>query len=299
LTTLGLGAVIAGRERIGSAGLGVAIMAKVYPVVFLPIVLIYLWRRGGVRAASGAAASTVAGAALVSLPFLIIAPLGMWSSLLDFTNRPLQVESTGAAILWAAHNVAGMPVNVLASFGSDNLVGSLPTVIVALMSMVLVVALAGIWLRFAREPRPNRDHLVLAATAAVCAFVLFGKVLSGQYLIWLIPLVALLRGPRGVAAAAILGAALVLTQQWYPARYPAWVYGLDDSVAWIVLLRDVTIGALFVTLAAPASWAAVAREWLGRSLGRPAIPSVRPVALGGSVAVRPAFMRLERGASKE
>jgi hypothetical protein len=300
LTTAALGAVLAGRGRLGSAGLGVAIMAKVYPVVFVPLVLLYLWRRSGVRAASLAGLSTIGGAALASMPFLVIAPQGMWSSLVDFTSRPLQVESSGAAILWIAHIVGDVPISILASFGSDNLVGPLPSVMVTASSLVLAIALAAIWLRFARQVRPSPDDLALAAVAAVCAFVLFGKVLSGQYLIWLIPLVALLRGTRGVSAAVLLGTALVLTQQWYPSRYPAWVYGLDDSVAWLVAVRDLTIGALFVTLAAPAGWAVAAREWLGRLTGPRVRPALRPAAAGGgAVAAQPAFMRLERPTSKD
>ena len=290
LATASLGAVIAGRERLGSAGMGLSIMAKVYPIVVVPLVLAYVWRRAGTRAAMAAGLSTVVGAALGAMPYLVMAPGGMLASLTDFMSRPLQVESAGAAILWTAHIVAGVPISVVAGFGSDNLVGPLPSAVITLMSVVLALALGAVWVGFARRRAPRGEDLALAAATAICAFVLFGKVLSGQYLIWLIPAVALLRGPRGVSAALILGGALVLTQQWYPARYPAWVYGLDDSVAWVVLARDLTLGALLVTLAAPTGWAAEVRGWLGRVTGRPSIPTMRPATLGGApVAVQPAF----------
>ena len=59
----------------------------------------------------------------------------------------------------------------------------------------------------------------LAARGRGGAFVALGKVLSPQFLIWLVPLVPLVRGRRGLAAAAMLGAAMLLTQAWFPDRY--------------------------------------------------------------------------------
>jgi hypothetical protein len=84
----------------------------------------------------------------------------------------------------------------------------------------------------------------------VCAFVALGKVLSPQYLLWLVPLVALVRGSRGLAAAALLAVSMLLTQYWFAApRYAA--YGRDFSYAELVLLRDLLLVALLGALALP------------------------------------------------
>jgi uncharacterized membrane protein len=251
LTVGGVAAVIAGRTRLGGAVLGVAVIAKVYPLVILPLAFTHVWRRWSGRAALMFTAFALASAALIAVPFLLIAPAGLWQSVRDLVARPLQVESLGAAILWAGHAVAGIPIAVATSFGSDNLVGPLPDAVATIQSIALVLALLGIWAWFVRAPGSDEQRLVTASAAAVCAFILFGKILSGQYLIWLVPLVALMKGNRAILAAIVLSAALVLMQQWYPARYPAWLVGADPGVSWIVLARDLTLAAALIVLVAP------------------------------------------------
>ena len=254
LTAVGLAAVLARHDRIGSAVLGFAVMAKVYPLAILPLVVAHVWRRQGVRAALADAGLAATGALLPALPFLIIAPAGLLRSLQDFLSRPLQVESLGAAGLWAAHAVAGIPIAVESGFGSDNLVGSLPDTIAAIETGALVVVLATIWVAFATRRTATGQHLVTGSAAAVCAVVVLGKVLSGQYLIWLVPLVALIDGRRGVVAAATLGAALLLTQQWYPGLYVAWLQGDFPIVTWLVLARDLLLVVLVAIIVVPQRW---------------------------------------------
>ena len=87
--------------------------------------------------------------------------------------------------------------------------------------------------------------------SVVCAFVAFGKVLSPQFLIWLIPLVPLVRGRRGLAASALLAAALLLTQLWFPFRYWDLVLHFGTLESWLVLLRDLVLVSLFAVLLWP------------------------------------------------
>ena len=119
-----------------------------------------------------------------------------------------------------------------------------------LFAVAQAATLVGLWIAFARGPA-TRERLTRYAAACVCAFVAFGKVLSPQYLIWLVPLVPLVRGARGLAATALLTAALVLTQVWFPERY--FDYALHFHLAGVVLLRDVVLVLLLAVLALPFS----------------------------------------------
>jgi L-cystine uptake protein TcyP (sodium:dicarboxylate symporter family) len=110
--------------------------------------------------------------------------------------------------------------------------------------------LVSLWIGFARGPA-DPARLVRYAAACVVAFVALGKVLSPQFLIWLVPLVPLVRGRRGVGASALLAVALVLTQLWFPFRYWDLALRFDELASWLVLVRDLVLVALLGVLAWP------------------------------------------------
>jgi hypothetical protein len=136
--------------------------------------------------------------------------------------------------------------------GSETIAGAHAVAVGAAHSVLQAAVLVWLWLRFARGPA-EPERLIRYSAAAVLAFVALGKVLSPQFLIWLIPLVPLVAGRRGLAASALVGAALVLTQLWFPSRYWEYAGGVDGTVTAIVLARDLVLVAALVILAAPAS----------------------------------------------
>jgi uncharacterized membrane protein len=250
LTVGGLAAVLARRERLGFAALGLGIAAKAFPAVVLPPALVYIWRTRGRREALiclGAAAAVVA---LVVVPFLALAPRGVGESIAHQAARPLQIESLGSALLLAAHHAGGLALTLDSSHGSHNLVGSLAGRIGTASSALLVLVLLAIWVAAARGPA-TPERLIRYSAASLAAFVALGKVLSPQFLIWLIPVVPLVRGRRGLAASGLLELALLLTQVWFPIRYYDLV-AFDPFPSWVVLARDLVLVALLVVLTAPA-----------------------------------------------
>jgi hypothetical protein len=245
-----LAAVLAGRERLGAGVLGLAVAAKLYPAVLLPLVVAWVWRRDGRRAALVVAGVSLGVVAACFVPFALLAPDGVGASLWRQLSRPLQIESLGAAAAIVLHNFGAVEVEMVGSHGSQNLAGTPGQAVGLLHTVAQGVALLGVWVAFARG-EANRERLVRYAALAVVVFVALGKVLSPQFLIWLVPLVPLVGGRRGLAASALLALALVLTQLWFPFRYWDYAREFDAGVAWLVLARDLVLVALAGVLAWP------------------------------------------------
>jgi hypothetical protein len=250
LTAGALAALLAGRDRVAGAVLGLAVAAKLYPLVLVPVAGIWICRRSGRRAALVSLAIFAAVVAACFLPFLALSPHGLWESVSRQAERPLQIESFGAGVLLVLHQIAGVGITMESSHGSQNLAGSGPDAIATLQSALQLAAVVAVWIWFARGPM-ERDRLVRAFAATVCAFIAFGKVFSPQFLIWLIPLVPLVRGRRGLAAGAILALALVLTQLWFPFRYWDLALHFRALPSWLVFLRDLAVVGLLAALLWP------------------------------------------------
>jgi hypothetical protein len=243
ITALAIAALVADREKLGLGLLGAGIATKVYPIVLVPVALIYVWRRSGPAAAARALAACVAVGALVVLPFAALAPGGVGYSTYLQLKRGLQMESLGASILMALDHVGLLHVHVVVGKPySLDISGHVGTAFAAVLTLVLVAVLVAVYVAFASAAN-TRQHLLDASVAAVVAYVAFGHVLSPQYIVWLLVLVPLLDGPTGVAASALLFAACALTLTWFPGRF--FHLAAVSQVSWFVLLRNLLLVALF------------------------------------------------------
>lgn len=252
LTAGAIACFVAGRNRLGHGVLALGFAAKLYPALLLPLSIALVWKRRGRREALICLGIFAAVALVIFLPFFVLAPRGVLHSVFEQGSRPLQIESLGAAVLLALHHLFGLGATMVSSHGSQNLGGSLPNALAVIQSILQWAAIIGTWVWFARG-EPGFERFVRACALTVGAYIALGKVLSPQYMIWLIPLVPLVWGRRGVWASGLFGLACVLTQTWFPYRY--WVFALHfDAVAsWTVLVRDLVLVGLLLVLAWPGS----------------------------------------------
>ncbi len=179
------------------------------------------------------------------LPFAAIAPGGLRFSLQEQVTRGLQVESLGGSILGAAHRLgASFHVTVSHSPFSFDIAGGAAKTLAVVLSVAVLAATLAAW-RLLERRRADRDETLRAAAATAVGFVAFGKVLSPQYLLFLVPLVPLV---DSLAASALFVLALGLTQVW--ARFPEPFLQITHlgAVIWAALARNLVLVALYGVL---------------------------------------------------
>lgn len=282
LMAASLAAILKDRYRIGFALLGLGILAKDYPALLVPVSLSYVWNRRGRPEATRCLLIVAGVTALGFAPFLWLAGGGAITGLAHAVERPLQIETLGAALLVLAHDATWLPLNIAPSYGSDNLAGRLPDALALGQSVLLLVALLLTWIGFARGPAEPR-RLAVSVAASLAAYVALGKVLSPQYLIWLIPTVAVLRGTRGRIAIAGLAALLLLTTIEWPGLYPDYVSHFAAGPAVLILVRDLGLCVLAGFLVAQVRGVRWLRAWRRPTGSRLTIPPAVEVTVSEAV----------------
>ena len=178
-----LWAVVTDRMTAAWLLLGAAVLVKLVPLAFIPALVLVHARRHGGRDVLRGALSGLALVALVVVPLALVAPSGLWDSVAYHLDRPLQLESTGSAYLMGMRLLAGIPLSVDTSFGSQGLQGDAPDLMALLSSILLVVLVLAIALTVRRllvtQP-PSADSAIFVAGIAATAVALLvaGKVLS-------------------------------------------------------------------------------------------------------------------------
>jgi len=239
LTVAAVAALVAGRGRLALGLLGVAAAAKLYAILLVPVALVWLWREEGRRRVLQSVAAFVAVGVILVVPWLALSPGGVWDSLDAQVGRGLHTESLGASVLLAGARVGWYQAHVVSTTPaiSRDLAGGFPRGIAAATSVLAILAaLAPAFVLLRRRVSPG-----LAFAASVAGFLAFTKVLSPQYVVWLIPLVPF----GGVAAMLLLLAALALAQSWYFHYHDLWAVGPQ---AWTLLARNLVLLALYALL---------------------------------------------------
>jgi hypothetical protein len=272
---LTLGALVLlsrGRPRLGLAVLGLGAMTKGFPLLAAPPALAWLVAGGERRAALEGAACLLAVLAVVGGAAVAVSPSGAADAVRYQLDRPVQIESTPASVLLALDALGAGDAKSVSSHRSDGLAHAADEWVGGLFLAALLGTLVACTAYARRGTRP----MVLASLAAIAAYVALGRVLSPQYLIWLVPLGALAFAWRLHAPAAAVAAAAVLTQIEFPARYLE-VVGREPGALTLVGLRNGTLLlALSLLAAAAARSRSPARRPRPRSALRPARDPLRP-----------------------
>ncbi|MFN8471658.1 MAG: glycosyltransferase 87 family protein [Anaerolineae bacterium] len=213
LVLLGLLLWEVGRLGWAWAMLGLGTGIKLFPIVVVPIFALDYVRERKWRALGLGILAFVVAAVIPGLPFFLAAPEGLAQLTRYHGARGVQIESLTASPLLLGH-LAGYKVTSVFAFGSQEVTSDWSAWAALLALPLIVAALALVFWRYWRGSAVGERRLQFAA-AAILAFMLFNKVLSAQYLVWLYPLIPLVVARRYAVWTVYLGA-IVLTQYLYP-----------------------------------------------------------------------------------
>lgn len=241
--TLGAITLLSARSW-GWAGvvIGLAAGMKVYAAPLGIVAIAWAWRQGGGAAARFAAGGFAASGIACAAAYLLFPPASPLD-LLNFTAaRPLQVESTAGAMVGFVAAVGGPPAELRYSFGSFNIFSSLadPALTAARVLQPIVVGgtLIAAVAATLRGGLSGLGGVALASLAVLLAVIVSNRVLSAQYVVWILPLVPLATG----SVRRILVAAIVLTAATFPWLYDG-VVALDAWPMALVVVRNALLVA--------------------------------------------------------
>jgi hypothetical protein len=208
----------------GAIVLGLAGAVKLWPLAVVPLFLVLGGRREGFRGAARVAGLIAVGFFVPVLP--VLARAG--SKIVDFVSfhyqRGIQLESTWATLAIILSDLGIAPIQVDPRFGAVHLQGPAASVFARVSNPVLLaLALAPQVVAYRRGLGRSGDARgetgILTAGCAVVGFLVGGKVLSPQFMMWLMPFMALLTVSTAGWVAAL--AMSVLTTAIYPYWWPA------------------------------------------------------------------------------
>jgi hypothetical protein len=257
--------------------LALGTLLKLYPLLLVPVVAIEQYRALGAhplrlpppRAVIGGMAIFAVG---VGGGFALTALLNtsQWLGPFSFNaHRPLQVESVPASLLWLS-GLAGLPMAADRSFNSYNLVGRASELIGFAAALALV---AGCLLVYWRQLN-RRIGFGPALTLCVLVVVCTNRVLSPQYLIWVLPLVAIVEGDYDLVWLAVCALTTLIFPFAYdstglrgepmPSLYPLYFPALIAVRNALLVVATVRFATRAARLGAPAPAAARAvPSWRG------------------------------------
>jgi uncharacterized membrane protein len=192
------------RGVLAAALLAVGFCLKIYPGIFVLPLMIYVLTGGrasgtvrDVRGALAVAGAAVATTVAINLPFAVLGYEG-WRASFTFQQNRAADGTSNSVWFWGLRPLLGgyEGTGVTPEFNE----------VVAVASPLLIAAsfLLALWLGRRRYLRGGPYPWLPVAAAMLCGFMLFHKVHSPQYTLWLLPLLVLLQVPWRLVAAYLV-----------------------------------------------------------------------------------------------
>lgn len=243
LTLLAL-AYVSRKPFASGMSLMASIAAKLYSIVLVPVFgLYYLFNRDIKRTLW---LSAGAGSVLVLiLGCIALARIAAASDFMQYhLLRGIQIESLAGGVLLLLEQVGLVKLDVAHSFGAMHLVTPLSAPVLKWINIIMPVCFMTMVFFFGwsfykavtMSGTISFRQLNAAVAAQILLFILLNKVLSPQYLVWLLPLIPFCR----FRASLLFTIAIMLTVLIFPGHY----YHLISKQLLMVVVLNIRNGLL-------------------------------------------------------
>ncbi|WP_407555831.1 glycosyltransferase 87 family protein [Streptomyces sp. Pv4-95] len=241
------------RPRVAGALIAFGTLLKAWPVLLLTGAAV----RG--RRARSLWVAAAGAAAAVTLAFVSAAP-GALAFLTFQRDRGTEIESLGALVFHVARHF-GWSGEVLLNYGSVEFLGPGVALVSTLAQLLTAAALAWLLLWRLRAREFTASTLADAAFTATLLFTTTSRVISPQYLLWLVGLAAVCMTARASRQALPAGLVVLATGVTL-LEFPVW-FGHVVASDW----QGVGVLALRNALLVAASLLACRRLWVSTGAG--------------------------------
>ncbi|MBC8505874.1 MAG: DUF2029 domain-containing protein [Anaerolineales bacterium] len=200
LTILSLYLLIINKPVASGISIGIAVAAKLYPAVLIPVFMLYLLSKADLRSlkrfiiGGGISATTL-------IPFIVLAPNSFTSFLSYHQQRGLEVESLMSGFILLGKMVGIIPATIvynytafhLSSPYADIILRWLPYVAITLFAIIYASCYIQFKKAFTANNKIPTDSLLAYSVLALLIFLITNKVFSPQYIIWILPFFPLMR----------------------------------------------------------------------------------------------------------
>jgi uncharacterized membrane protein len=225
-----------GKHKTSWVLMTLGVLTKLFPAVLAPLYLIIYLRERRFRTLAEGVISAALVCLVVLLPFLVTGPDNLMSLVTYHTARGLQVESTYSSFLLLGNSLGFNLAEMEFNYGSWNLNGTAAHILASFSSgfqlVVLLLCYWYIWTRL-RPGRIQIAELNSFALLLISALLFTSKILSPQYIIWLLPVIALAATRWRFTVWGVFVAACLMTYFIFPVYYTEL---LNQNVVLIMIL---------------------------------------------------------------
>jgi hypothetical protein len=220
--------VVRGRDRLGGVALAAAILAKVWPLVLVPMMVLQRKRRALVWSSASLALGT----------FVWV----WWGGASGLVQVATQRQTPG----WEYESLVGSVFWALGRnfviINDSTRVGVAPGWAKAMLLVAALAGIAAVWYRASRRRPPE---LGFPAVAAISILMLSAPLLSPPYMIWLAPWAAIAWMERSGYVRWLLAALMLVSGLMFLAFSSEYLYyHAVWSVKAILLLRNALLAAV-------------------------------------------------------